>query len=305
MKLWVEEYRPRRLKDMVLPKGAKNIVKNFIDDFYSSPHLLLYSMTPGTGKTSLAFVLSNELEADLLRLNASDERGIETIRTKVKDFVSTVSFSGSAKIAFLDEADYLTPEAQASLRAMMEEYSYNAKFIISCNNVDKIIEPIRSRTIMIDFSDISKKSIKNRLLYIIKKEKVKYSDKVLDNIIDVYYPSLRNMINEIQRQFLVYRGVKKKVESFENLLRNTKNAIVNGDDPFTIIKSLDDYIQDYNSFLIKLTELILKDEKLDQDFRMQFLLLAGKYEYRQRIADARLQFIAFLMEVYDETQEAR
>ena len=137
--VWVEKYRPRTLKEVIVSNSISRFVNSLVKNFDGAPHLILCSKIPGTGKTSFVYALVNDLDLELLKLNASDERGIQTIREKVKKFIFTSSLNGKKKLCFLDEADYLTDEAQTSLRAMMEEASYNAKFILACNYLHRII----------------------------------------------------------------------------------------------------------------------------------------------------------------------
>jgi DNA polymerase III delta prime subunit len=159
----------------------------------------------GIGKTTIAKILCNEIGADFIMINASDERGIDTIRNKVKQFASTKSFSSSVKVIILDEADSMTPEAQKAIRGVFEEFYRNCRFILTCNYKNKLIEPIHSRCSVIDFSitpsnkpDLALKLL-NRIEYILTTESVKYDKEVLVQLIMKFFPDFRRLINELQR----------------------------------------------------------------------------------------------------------
>lgn len=190
MPLLVEKYRPHDLESMV------GFVPSFsIDE--DMPHLLL-SGGAGTGKTTLARIVIKMLQADSLILNASNERGIETIRQKVIDFASTRSTNNNIKIIFLDESDQLTTEAQTALRNTMETFSRNCRFILTANYINRIIEPIQSRCISIKFDNIPKEKIVERLQYICDTEKIPYEIDALNKIVERTGTDIRSAINKIE-----------------------------------------------------------------------------------------------------------
>ena len=152
--VWVERYRPKRVKDMVLPKDFMTFFKKLVDENSEDgiPNILLSSPTPGTGKTSIAKAIVNDLEADYIYINASSENSIDVLRNQIAGFATTMSFNGSRKIVILDEADGLTPQFQKALRAFIEEFDKTCRFILTCNNIGKIIDPLRQgRTMVFDF----------------------------------------------------------------------------------------------------------------------------------------------------------
>lgn len=190
MTLLVEKYRPQDLESMV------GLHLNFdIDD--AMPHLLLFG-PPGTGKTTLARVIVKKLNCDYIILNSSDERGIDTIREKVKTFASTKSKDSNIKVCILDECDALTSSAQDSLRNLMEQYAGNCRFILTCNYINRVDDPLQSRCIKIDFSNIKKEDIIKRLEFICKQEKISYELAALEKIVEHNGSDLRASINKIQ-----------------------------------------------------------------------------------------------------------
>ena len=203
--LWVEKYRPKELQDCILPESVKEQFQQFINK-KEIPNLLLTG-TAGTGKTTLARALCEELGCDYIIINGSDEgRQIDTLRTKIKQFASAVSFGGETKVVIIDEADYLNRDSvQPALRAFIETFSENCRFVFTCNYANRIIDPLHSRTTVIDFriapKDRSKMASKflERMKYILNVEGVDYSDKVLAELLMKYFPDYRRVINELQR----------------------------------------------------------------------------------------------------------
>jgi len=204
--LWVEKYRPRNINSCVLPIETKKIFIDFVNN-KEIPNLLLCG-TSGVGKTTVARALCNELGADFILINGSEERNIETLRVKIKQFASTVSLTtdGGPKIVILDEADYLNPQStQPALRGFIEEFSKNCRFIFTCNYKNRIIEPLHSRCSVIDFTIKADQKpqiasgIYQRILDILTKENVEYNEKVVVEIVNKFFPDFRRMLNEIQK----------------------------------------------------------------------------------------------------------
>jgi replication factor C small subunit len=193
--LFVEKYRPQSVDSYVGNQEFKDIVSLYIAE-NDIQNLLLYGPA-GTGKTSAAKLIVNKIECDYIYINASDERGIDTIREKVVGFASTMSFK-PLKVVILDEADYLTIQSQAALRNVMEQYSRNTRFILTCNYVEKIIDPIQSRCQVVNIIPPSKKDIALHLVSILEDEKIEYKKESLKDVVNTYYPDLRKMLNTIQ-----------------------------------------------------------------------------------------------------------
>ena len=202
--IWVEKYRPKTLDDIVLPAKQKEAIKTWIQD-EEIPNLLLSGRIPGTGKTSLCHTIINEIGADALFLNASLEPNIDILRNKIQGFVSTASFDGNPKIIVLDEADFLNPNStQPALRGFIEKFSKNARFILTCNYKNKLIEPLRNRLIEIDYdemytnnkSELLKQTL-IRTVKILKNEGITYDNESLKWIMQHYYPSSRKIISAL------------------------------------------------------------------------------------------------------------
>ena len=202
--IWVEKYRPKNINDCVLPNETKKIFLDFVNN-KEIPNLLLCG-TAGVGKTTVAKALCNELDADFVLINGSEERNIETLRVKIKQFASTVSLSGGPKIVILDEADYLNPQStQPALRGFIEEFSKNCRFIFTCNYKNRIIPPLHSRCSVVDFTIESsqKPQIANqifqRTLQILTEENIDYNEKVVVELINKFFPDFRRVLNELQK----------------------------------------------------------------------------------------------------------
>ena len=195
MNLWVEKYRPEVLEQYVGNESIKNKVEDYLQQG-SIQNLLLHGVA-GTGKTTLAKLIANNLNCDLLYINASDERGIDTIREKIIPFASSMGFGG-VKIVILDEADYITPQAQATLRNTMESFSGNTRFILTCNYLERIISPLQSRCQTLEIKPPSKQDVAWRCVDICKDEKVDIDNMALKTIVNTYYPDIRKIINTIQ-----------------------------------------------------------------------------------------------------------
>ena len=197
MELWVDRYRPVKLEDYIGEQSVKDALKGFIDN-KNIGHLLFFGSQPGTGKTTAAKMLVKNIPCDYLYLNSSDENGIETIRTKIKGFASTVGFN-PIKIIILDEADFLTAEAQGALRNVIETFSATTRFILTCNYVEKIISPIRSRCQEFEVIPPSKKEIAVKLKKILDTESIKHTMEDLGYIVNTYYPDMRKILNFSQQ----------------------------------------------------------------------------------------------------------
>lgn len=202
--LWVEQYRPRTIQDTILPDHLKQTFQQFVDQS-SLPNLLL-SGGPGIGKTTVARAMCEQLNVDYIVINGSMNGNIDTLRTEIKDFASTISFTGSRKYVILDEADYLNPQStQPALRNFMEEFSNNCGFILTCNFKNRIIEPLHSRCSVIEFKIASgdkaamASQLYKRVKTILSNEHVEFDQKAVAELITRFFPDFRRIINELQR----------------------------------------------------------------------------------------------------------
>lgn len=202
--LWVEKYRPKTIEECILPEGLKETFRAFVNQ-KQIPNLILCG-NAGVGKTTVARALLEEIGADYIIINGSMSGNIDTLRTEIKDFASTVSFSGGRKYVILDEADYINPNStQPALRNFMEEYSSNCGFILTCNFRNRIIEPLHSRCSVIEFKitpeDITKLAAQffKRIKHVLNTERITFDKSVVAELITKHLPDWRRVINELQR----------------------------------------------------------------------------------------------------------
>jgi DNA polymerase III delta prime subunit len=202
--LWVEKYRPRTVADCILPDEFKSTFQSYVDR-KEIPHLLLCGGA-GVGKTTIAKALCEQVGCDYLFVNGSDESGIDTFRTKIKNYASSMSFTGTKKVIIIDEADYLNPNStQPAMRAAMEEFALNCTFIMTCNYKSRIIEPLHSRCAVIEFKlrkeDKPKMAMAfmKRTAEILTAEKIPYDKAVLAEVVKKHFPDYRRVLNELQR----------------------------------------------------------------------------------------------------------
>jgi len=218
--IWTEKYRPDTLTGYI----GNDVVRTKIEQYIQTqdiPHLLFYG-TAGTGKTTAAKILIKNIDCDYMFINASDERGIDTVRDKIKGFASTVGFA-PLKIVVLDEADFLGREAQPALRNMMEAYSASTRFILTANYLERIIDPLVSRTQVYKLTPPSKKDAAKKLADILKNENVEYDTKTIAQIVNAYYPDIRRIINTAQLQT---RAGKLQVSIDELIGQDVKLKVV-------------------------------------------------------------------------------
>ena len=195
--MWTEKYRPKKVSEVV---GAfKGKILKYLDNPKEIPHFLFYSKTPGTGKTTLAKAIINELDCDALVLNSSDDRKIDVVREKVKHFSVTKSSKQDLKrCVFLDEFDGMLKASQEALRNVMETYSSNVFFILTCNNINKVIEPLKSRCITVPFAYPDKEEVYKYLEMICQTEVMEHTEEGLKELIELNYPSIRNCVLALQ-----------------------------------------------------------------------------------------------------------
>ena len=258
--LWTEKYRPTKLDDYVGNEHLKTKVAGYLEND-DIPHLLLFGRA-GTGKSTLAKLIVKSIDCDYMIINASDENNVEMVRTKVKNFASSMGFK-KFKVIILDEFDYMSKEAQAILRNLMETFSAHCRFILTCNYVEKVIEPIQSRCQSFQIVPPTKKDVAIQMSKILQAENIEFDVKDLVPIIDASYPDIRKVINTCQ---LNSNKGKLRVD-VQNLLENDYKMKV-----LDILKSNDDSRNKY----MKVRQAII-DSKAN-DFSELYTLLYDKVD---------------------------
>ena len=305
--LWVEKYRPSTIEECVLPEDLKTRFQAFVDS-QNIPNLLL-SGSAGVGKTTVAKAMLNQLGADYIVVNGSLHGNIDTLRTEIMSFASTVSFAEGRKYVILDEADYLNPQStQPALRNFMEEYSKNCGFILTCNFKNRIIEPLQSRCSVIEFNFPMSTGTKlaseffTRVKGILDKEEVKYDEKALAEVLQTYFPDWRRVLNELQQYSvsghidigILSNGAQSALDSLLPLLKAKRFSDMRkwvgqnlDSDPTSIMRTLYDVAND----------------KVDGKSIPTLVMLIGEYQYKSAfVADQEVNLVAFLTQVMAEVE---
>jgi len=305
--LWVEKYRPKIVSETILPESLKLTFQKIVDGG-ELPNML-FTGTAGLGKTTVARALCNELGCDFILINGSEEGNIDTLRTKIKQFASSVSLQGGYKVVILDEADYLNPQStQPALRGFIEEFSNNCRFILTCNFKNRIIEPLHSRCGVYEFNTSKKSMVKlcesfmARCKTILDNEKIEYDDKPLAELIIKFAPDWRRVLNELQRYSINGRidsGIVANLQdkNFDDLFSHLKNKnfksmrswVVNNidTDASAIFRAIYDRMSD----------------KVTPQSIPQLVLLLADYQYKNAFAaDHELNVVACLTEVMSDVQ---
>ena len=303
--LWVEKYRPKKIQDCILSEDLKSTFLEFVKK-KEIPNLLL-SGTPGTGKTTVARALCEEIGVDYIIINGSDEgRQIDTLRNKIKNFASTISLTKEAnhKVVIIDEADYMNAESvQPALRNFIETFFNNCRFIFTCNFKSRIIEALHSRCTVIDFRITNGQKAKtaaklmNRLSIILKDEGIEFDKNVLAEVIQKHYPDFRRTINELQRYSVrgkIDSGIlfSLKEENYKDLIVKLKDKDFNGMRKW-VSQNLDHGPTHLFKEIYELLYLHLDPKSIPQ----AVLIIAG-YQYKAAfVADQEINMVACLTEV--------
>ena len=300
--IWVEKYRPQTIEDCILPDNIKKTFKEFLNKG-EIPNMLLAG-PPGIGKTTVAKALCNELGVDFYVINGSDEgRFLDTVRNNAKNFASTVSLTSEAKhkVIIIDEADNTTHDVQLLLRASIEEFQKNCRFIFTCNYKNKIIEPLHSRCSVVEFSGGNKQQLAasffTRVQEILDKERITAPPKVVAAIVQKYFPDFRRTLNELQRYSssgtidsgILASEVNTNLNDLVSYLKTReftkmkKWVVQNLDnEPTQIMRNIYDTLYDY-----------LKPASIPEA-----VLVIGEYQYKAAfVADQEINLVAFLTEL--------
>ena len=301
--LWVEKYRPQKIDDCILPDSLKQTFKDYVAQG-QIPHMLLCG-TAGVGKTTIAKALCNEIGAEYIVLNGSDTGGhIETLRTAIKGFATTVSLTEARKVVIMDEADYMqAASTQPALRNYMEEFSANCRFIFTCNYKQKIIEPLHSRCAVIDFKveNKDKQSIAaqffKRATQILKQEGIEFDPKVVAELVTKYFPDWRRVLNELQRYSVsgkIDSGILVNMthDSFKDLVKSLK------DRNFTEVRKWVAKNSDADTTALFREFYDNANEYIEPTTIPNLILVLSDYQYKAAfVADHELNIMAAMTEI--------
>jgi DNA polymerase III delta prime subunit len=301
--LWVEKYRPQKIDDCVLPQALKDTFKQYITQ--GELPSFLFSGTAGVGKTTVAKALCNEIGAEYILVNGSDEgRSIDVLRTTIKGFASTVSLTDAKKVVIVDEADYMNAQSvQPALRSFIEEFSGNCRFIFTCNFKNRIIEPLHSRCAVIEFKIDSKDKQEiaaaffKRAVQILKQENIEFDPKVVAELITKHFPDYRRILNELQRYSVsgkIDSGILLNMseESFKDLVKLLK------DKNFTEVRKWVAKQTDADTTSLFRELYDTASVNMDPNSIPQLVLTLADYQYKAAfVADHELNIMAALTEV--------
>jgi DNA polymerase III delta prime subunit len=301
--LWVEKYRPQKIDDCVLPQSLKDTFKQYITQ--GELPSFLFSGTAGVGKTTVAKALCNEIGAEYILVNGSDEgRSIDVLRTTIKGFASTVSLTDAKKVVIVDEADYMNAQSvQPALRSFIEEFSGNCRFIFTCNFKNRIIEPLHSRCAVVEFKidtrdkqEIAATFFK-RATQILKQEQIEFDPKVVAELITKHFPDYRRILNELQRYSVsgkIDSGILLNMseESFKDLVKLLK------DKNFTEVRKWVAKQTDADTTSLFRELYDTASANMDPNSIPQLVLTLADYQYKAAfVADHELNIMAALTEI--------
>ena len=300
--LWVEQYRPKDVSSCILPKNLKDTFTEFVES-ETIPNLIL-SGGPGVGKTTIAKAMIEQIGATYMMINGSEESGIDVLRTKIKNFASTVSLEGGRKYLILDEADYLNPQStQPALRGFMEEFHKNCGFILTCNYKNRLIEPLHSRCSVIEFSIPKSEKQKlasgfmKRVISILDTEKIKYEKRVIAEVINTHFPDWRRTLNELQRYSVsgnIDAGILVNLSdvNIKELMHYMKNK------EFTNVRKW--VVENLDNDSVHLLRSVYNNlyDYVDGSTIPHIVVILGEYQYKSAfVADQEINILACLTEI--------
>lgn len=305
--LWVEKYRPKTLSDCILPIDLNTVLNGMVKEG-SIPNMMLYGKA-GTGKTTVARALAHDIDADSIVINCSEENGIDTLRTKIRSYCSTVSLNGGLKVVILDEFDYANAQSiQPALRGAIEEFAKNCRFIMTCNYKSRIIDPLHSRCTGLDFTvpNAEKAQIATNILkrieHILTSENIPYEKAVLVNLIKKHFPDIRRIINELQRYAASGKidvGIlaQGSTESYKELIGYMKQKDFASCRKW-VVQNLDLNTADFFKRLYNELYTALKHNSIPQA-----ILIIANYQYKSAFAaDQEINTMALIVEIMMECE---
>ena len=305
--LWVEKYRPSTIEDCILPKDIKDTFQSIVDS--GELQNLLLSGGAGCGKTTIAKALCNELESDWIIVNCSEDGNIDTLRTKIRNFASSVSIGGGNKVVILDEFDYANAQSmQPALRGFIEEFANNCRFILTCNFKNRIIQPLHSRCTNIEFRIPNTEKPKmasgflKRIEYILENEGIEYEEKVLVQLVMRHFPDFRRVINELQRYSVagtIDIGILSKIGSIKiNELVSAMKSKNFSDVRKWVVENLDN---DQTRIFRKIYDGLY--ETMESQSIPRAILILADYQYKYAfVADQEINLTACLTELMVECE---
>lgn len=305
--LWVEKYRPKTISETILPNRLKDVFRKMVET--GELQNMLFTGSAGLGKTTVAKALCNELGLDYIVINGSEEGNIDTLRGKIRQFASTVSFSGGYKVVILDEADYLNPQStQPALRGFIEQFSSNCRFILTCNFKNRIIEPLHSRCGVYEFNATKQELVElagqmmERLKMILHGEEIVFQPKDLADIIMKHAPDWRRTLNEVQRGTVSGTLVANATQSgsdrqFDELFASIRDKDFKGMRKW-VVNNMD---IDTSAIIRGVYDRMM--DKVQAQSIPQLVLILADYQYKAAfVADHELNLVACMTEIMSEVQ---
>lgn len=299
-KILIEKYRPRSVKNVILPPRFQKMFAKFVEE-QEIQNLLIFSNSPGVGKTTIAKALANDCNYDYKYINTSLYGGIDTLRSEIAQYATVKSFDGRRKVVILDEFDGASQNLQAALKGAIEEYYDSCRFILTANSVNKIIKPLQSRCqpINFDFTEKDRKFLNPKIVKLLegiaKREDIPFEDGIMIKVVDAFYPDIRKMINTISEYSRQYDIIDEKIFSFSHIDDDLSNLIIN-----LKLKEARQYILDHNYKYEDLYRYVFDKviPNVENDIKGDIYKLTAEYlDMATRSWDQEITFTGFLISV--------